>query len=305
MLDSMFPIACVLDTNYLVARLSFIKDLASIMPANVRICVPRIVINELDGLKNNSSTKVRARSASNYILQSLVNDTRKFVGQRLDEVVTSCSTNDDQILDYCIYLKRNGTPNVILLSSDRNLCIKSHLEDIMPFPDFQGNAQDFLLKLNANDYFFDPHTIQLPATAMHAMDIDTDDEIDIPTQKSLMLYDLLSEMNGLLVNGFQLCVQFHRKQSLEPIPSTLEELFQILIANKWGPTIDASVFRIIKDITRSIRIRHTLLTVGDIKNFIEHIYKYLIIFDQCNLTIDKTNIAKQLNTIFIQLDGAQ
>ena len=315
MLDSMFPIAVVVDTNFLVDRLNFIKDLARIMPSNMRICIPRVVIDELDGLKNKSSTQDRARMASNFVLESLISETRKFVGQRVEEMCHFRDNNDDQILDYCIYLKTNGTPNVILLSNDRNLCIKCHLEDIVPFPELHSGAQEFLELLGkghgqsrSHTFHISPRDQQRVAQieVTQPMDIDCDQEIPSLPLESYTLYNLLMELNNLIIASLLICLpKFNRNQSLNSSISTMEDLFQILISNKWGPPVDATMFRVVKDITRSIRTRKVLLTIGDIKSFIECIYQYLGIFDEVGLSQEKSKMTTELNLIYIKLDHVQ
>ena len=316
MLD-MLPTAIVIDTNYLIHRLRFLIELVEILPESVKICIPRVVLSELDGLKNRHSTQDKARAASNFILECLSNHSLHIIVQRAEDILALQATSDDEILDYCKCLKANETPNVFILSNDRNLCIKSHLEDIIPFPEFNGSPTEFLNKLVAEEV---DHTFTAPKSTYRnvdhtkndyvTMEIDSDDGISSTIgQESYPLFILLLEINDFLVSSLSLCIQelVQTLQILSPekFPVTVEELFHLLITNKLGIKIEPSTYRLAKDITRSVRVNKPILTVGDLKRFLETVFDLILsLLDKSGLQSNKEKFKLRLNTLFMKLSRA-
>jgi hypothetical protein len=60
---------------------------------------------------------------------------------------------------------QNVTPNILLLSNDKNLCAKAMLHSIVTFSNFNGTAKDFLETLASEDVtaFFHLKTKQIPS----------------------------------------------------------------------------------------------------------------------------------------------
>ena len=316
MLD-MLPTAIVIDTNYLIHRLIFLIKLVEILPEGVKVCIPRVVLSELDGLKNRPSTQDKARAASNFILECLSINSSHIIVQRAEDILALQATSDDEILDYCKFLKANETPNVFILSNDRNLCIKSHLEDIIPFPEFNGPPTEFLNKLVADEV---DHTFTAPKSTNRNLDysksdyihmeIDSDDGISSTIgHEAYPLFILLLEINDFLVSSLSLCiqklVQTSQIVSPEKFPVTVEELFQIIITNKLEITIEPSTYRLAKDITRSVRVNRPILTIGDLKRFLETVFDLILrLLDKSGLQSNKETVKLRLNTLFMKLSRA-
>ncbi|KAJ3386319.1 hypothetical protein HDU84_001613 [Entophlyctis sp. JEL0112] len=154
--------ACVVvDTNYWISHLEFCAALLKILPASTPVMVPKIVLQELDALKNtspiaNSSRKPRdigylSRQAISLINNAFQSKSHAIIGQRAHESVWTASmtavaseiTNDDRILDYAMYCLQFVTPNVHLLSDDKNLCTKAMIERISSHSNYKGSPESF------------------------------------------------------------------------------------------------------------------------------------------------------------------
>ncbi|KAJ1929125.1 hypothetical protein IWQ60_001433 [Tieghemiomyces parasiticus] len=162
-------VAFILDTNYLLSQLTFLRRLqeTATQRPHVFIIVPWVVIRELDGLKevghgNRSRGSSRddslsssrhesgnvgslARSAIEFIYQGLqppfdsaaapshglAGRRRVLRGQKITECINVERTNDDLILDCCRYFaEARRIPSVVLLSLDKNLCVKAMVHQI-------------------------------------------------------------------------------------------------------------------------------------------------------------------------------
>ena len=123
----------VIDTNVLISSLQNILALIDLgFPyQNGIVYCPEVVFEELDKLKNsdgvNPDRAFRAREAINTIDKCLVNNPR-FCGQsKSDQYFASKipnfvrKTNDDEILQICLYLMAGHKKKVHLLSYDHNL----------------------------------------------------------------------------------------------------------------------------------------------------------------------------------------
>ncbi|OWB81862.1 hypothetical protein B5S33_g482 [[Candida] boidinii] len=143
----------VVDTNFIISHLSLLVELRSLHDKydNIfRIVIPKTVIDELDGLKNvQSSTEYikgthyslasLSRSAIDWIFKNLQKSDEIVKGQKLSERLDRSSVKDDAILDCCLYLKSKNPNNlIILLSNDKNFCIKALTNDILTIS-FQEN----------------------------------------------------------------------------------------------------------------------------------------------------------------------
>ena len=128
----------VIDTNVLISSLHDLLALINFglpyqngIPLNGIVYCPEVVFEELDKLKNsdgvNPDRAFRAREAINAIDKYLVNNPR-FCGQsKSDQYFASKipnfvrKTNDDEILQTCLYLMAGHKKKVHLLSYDHNL----------------------------------------------------------------------------------------------------------------------------------------------------------------------------------------
>ncbi|CAG8445622.1 3683_t:CDS:2 [Ambispora leptoticha] len=154
-----FQSIIVVDTNFLLSHLAFVKSLIyeHAKLNNLVIIVPWIVLQELDGLKgcpkkqhnNNSQPALStlAQTAINFLHNCLLNGQEGVRGQRLDENVDKAEKNDDKILDCCRYFKLEARCPVTLLSNDKNLCVKAMVHEI-PTESYQkkGKGLDGILE---------------------------------------------------------------------------------------------------------------------------------------------------------------
>lgn len=162
---------------------------ASKQESRPTLLIPHIVLGELDGLKNSTrmadhsagtsssssqhSTYRRAqpqtsigslaRAASTWLLSVLpggkgVHEESPVVrGQRLKETLISASDrlyvadNDTRVLDACLFFRSSMEPQtrVILLSDDKNLCLRVKFEDVLAMSlDGIGDPQTLLERLD-------------------------------------------------------------------------------------------------------------------------------------------------------------
>lgn len=154
------------DTNILLRYLPLLRSLVATLASAAdrtagafELCIPHIVVQELDGLKTSTKMTARAllaadaesgstsgqasvgslsRAASNWLLSCLpepgCEGQPTFVrGQRQHESLMprvngrrQSGSNDDEILDVARYWHESGRDaQVVLLSDDRNLCLKA------------------------------------------------------------------------------------------------------------------------------------------------------------------------------------
>ncbi|SCU91262.1 LAFA_0F02740g1_1 [Lachancea sp. 'fantastica'] len=140
------PTAFVIDTNFIISHLGILEDLRALsMQYQHKIVIPRTVVQELDGLKN-ATDRVEssqssshdactigalARKANDWIYTHFSNLDSAVVGQRLNQKLDYSSEKDDAILDCCLYLTSKQNLFVVLMSNDKNLCLKALTEKIL------------------------------------------------------------------------------------------------------------------------------------------------------------------------------
>ena len=120
-----------MDTNFAISHLSIVIGLVDRYDSGkALVLVPWVVIQELDGLKNASSTygqanlSTLARNAVKFIHDCLSKHKIGLRGQKLGECIERHQTGDDAILDCARYWHEKQHVRVVLLSNDRNLCSK-------------------------------------------------------------------------------------------------------------------------------------------------------------------------------------
>lgn len=135
----------VIDTNFVLSNLQVLDDIRKVADKyKLKIIVPITVIRELDGLKK--STKVMdenfpglkgktighlARWANNWLYNELGQGSI-VKGQKPYQKIDKSTIKDDSILDCCIYFKHTNRNNlIVLLSNDKNLCLKALTNDIL------------------------------------------------------------------------------------------------------------------------------------------------------------------------------
>lgn len=137
----------VVDTNFTLSHLNIINNLQELARKyGLVIIIPITVMKELDGLKNSSriaknessetisdqSVGHLARWANDWIYSALAKNDTAVRGQKMRQRLDKSTIKDDAILDCCLYFKENFTNSlVVLLSNDKNLCLKSLANDIL------------------------------------------------------------------------------------------------------------------------------------------------------------------------------
>ncbi|KAJ3234299.1 hypothetical protein HDU81_001512 [Chytriomyces hyalinus] len=155
----------VIDTNAWISHSSFCKRIMHLLPSETPIAIPRVVIRELDGLKGSRimrdspqhDVNKLARFSGDLIYRAFLEKKANVIGQKEGETLYTKDslpegriTNDDWILDYARYLKKHLSPNVFLVSNDKNLCTKAIIESIQTVSNFTGSAESFCTMVGAN-----------------------------------------------------------------------------------------------------------------------------------------------------------
>lgn len=177
----------VVDTNFILSHLTLLNDLELLLHQKYmgayQIVIPKQVVHELDGLKDANKTidskhsiSHLARSAIDWCYLHFHESIPTVAGQRLHERIDKNALKDNAILDCCLYFQNveNGGNNmVVLLSNDKNLCVKALVNNILTISYRSGMtaeliADNVVAELN-NDYssnhitnstFSDIHTYQ-------------------------------------------------------------------------------------------------------------------------------------------------
>ncbi|KAJ3146250.1 hypothetical protein HDU89_006391 [Geranomyces variabilis] len=175
-------LALVVDTNYLISYLSFLKDLMKWIPTpKMLVVIPWVVVKELDSLKEPYKRKVAplaqavkdrvinplntindgatarpsaqdrlqdsARQATNFIQKLQVTKHPGLKGQTsydyLSDVNLSELNNDDRILECARFVRSRIAPNVLMMTNDKNLGVKSRIHGIDVAAHYKKSAQDF------------------------------------------------------------------------------------------------------------------------------------------------------------------
>lgn len=134
----------VVDTNFIISHLKTLESLRELCGSyHHKILIPVTVIHELDGLKNCNtlvhSDKTRleedlailARRGTSWMYEHFANGNSGLQGQLLKQRWNPSVANDDAILDCCKYFKEKMGKFVILMSNDKNLCLKALVEEIL------------------------------------------------------------------------------------------------------------------------------------------------------------------------------
>lgn len=134
----------VVDTNFMLSHLNIIDSLAKLHSKyHHEIIIPITVMKELDGLKSSnrpskddyiiSGTTVGhlARWANAWIYSKLADLDSSVRAQKLRQFIDRDAIKDDAILDCCVYFQEKENALVILLSNDKNLCLKALANDVL------------------------------------------------------------------------------------------------------------------------------------------------------------------------------
>ncbi|KAI8911347.1 PIN domain-containing protein [Powellomyces hirtus] len=149
------------------------------------IVVPYVVVKELDALKEHNKKKFRehteavekrvmgqlntveggivdnrtgvtlgnlARKAVDFLFKKLAAQHRGLKGQSLNDHISDSDIvgqmdNDDKILECCRFVIQRITPKTILMSNDKNLCVKALIHGITTVSNFKHSAESFLAEV--------------------------------------------------------------------------------------------------------------------------------------------------------------
>lgn len=151
----------VVDTNFIISHLDILEELRLLYSTyHHTIMIPRYTIRELDGLKNGNTAKEKknfelkkgrdvgeaARMGNTWIYNHLANMDSGVIGQKLTQRMDINVVKDDAILDCCVYFKERKNCFVILLSNDKNLCLKALTDDILTVSYRDGMTGDLIAK---------------------------------------------------------------------------------------------------------------------------------------------------------------
>lgn len=152
----------VVDTNFLISHLGTLESLRRLGRSfHHQIVLPNTVIRELDGLKNSSkevqlsegteSIGKLARRANDWIYKNLANLNSAVMGQKLGQAINSNCVKDDAILDCGLYFKEKRDCFVILLSNDKNLCVKALTENLLTVTFKKGMTAELIASMTYNE----------------------------------------------------------------------------------------------------------------------------------------------------------
>ncbi|KAF0521893.1 pin domain-containing protein [Gigaspora margarita] len=159
--SSPYSSVVVVDTNFLISHLAFLKMLILEYAKKYKLLViiPWIVLEELDGLKSRSNNSYANSSKSNqpnvanlaqiaisFLHNCLAEKHDGLRGQKIHEKIEKPKNNDDKILDCCRYFQATTRSSIILLSNDKNLCIKAMVHDIHAFSYQKASGLEELLE---------------------------------------------------------------------------------------------------------------------------------------------------------------
>lgn len=155
----------VVDTNFILSHLELLSDLEILLHDKYKgmyqIVIPKQVVHELDGLKeakrmidSTHSIAKLARNAINWCYEHFHDSIPTVTGQRLHERVDKSAEKDNAILDCCLYFQNveNGGGNlVILMSDDKNLCVKSLVNNVLTISYRTGMTAELIAENVVNE----------------------------------------------------------------------------------------------------------------------------------------------------------
>lgn len=171
----------VVDTNFIISHLDILEELRALFSIyHHAIMIPRYTIRELDGLKNGNTVSEKknlalkttrdvgeaARKGNTWIYSHLANMNSGVIGQKLTQRMDINVVKDDAILDCCIYFKERKNCFVILLSNDKNLCLKALTDDILTVSYRDGMTGELIAKTAFEENAFRYGSMNAPQVGM-------------------------------------------------------------------------------------------------------------------------------------------
>ncbi|GMM33722.1 mRNA-processing endoribonuclease [Saccharomycopsis crataegensis] len=153
-----FQIYLVVDTNFFISNLNIVNNLNLLaVRYHYQLIVPEMVIQELDGLKEGKRISrgprgeeikigTLAQRANTWLYNQFAARSSTIRGQTRHEKIDRSLRKDNAIFDCCMYfhdsVKEKGL--VILLSNDRNICVKALMEDVLTVSFVEGINSQFI-----------------------------------------------------------------------------------------------------------------------------------------------------------------
>ncbi|KAL3233205.1 hypothetical protein RNJ44_05121 [Nakaseomyces bracarensis] len=145
----------VADTNFVISHLNTLEELRQLSAQyNHVIVAPLTTIRELDGLKTTDDRNIAklARFGNDWLFRNLGVRDSGIVGQRLKERLDPNAIKDDAILDCCLYFQHKLKHKlVILLSNDKNLCLKALTEGLLTVSFRPGMSANLIAETAYNE----------------------------------------------------------------------------------------------------------------------------------------------------------
>ncbi|KAK9247417.1 PIN domain-containing protein [Lipomyces tetrasporus] len=155
------PVLYVVDTNFVISHLRILEDLVAQHSRFGHLVVfPLTVIHELDLLKTTtrssqpdlqsryqSDISLLARRANDWLFKSLASSEPGIRGQKANEKIKKDVLGDESILDCCKYFQEMRHKAVVLVSNDKNLCVRALVYSIRTVSFVPGlTAREILIR---------------------------------------------------------------------------------------------------------------------------------------------------------------
>lgn len=159
-----FLVYLIADTNVLLSNLTAFQNLTILAKFyGFKIVMPREVTRELDLLKTSSKIDeqgknigLAARKVIKWMFDEFSANSSVIRGQKVDEVLDDQTLNDDSIYDCLMFFKsklpKTGLKDIplrgliVLLSNDKNLCIRALNDSILTITFTQTATSEFFAK---------------------------------------------------------------------------------------------------------------------------------------------------------------
>ncbi|QNP98680.1 Transcriptional protein SWT1 [Yarrowia lipolytica] len=235
----------IIDTNFAISHLSLLKELAALHEQYGHILiVPWAVIKELDGLKNSGKMEYRyqtgavstgdidldlslgqrARMANAWIFEQLGARSQALFGQKVSERLGESTRGDDAILDCCRYFQHKADAFIVILSDDKNLCMKALIHEIMTVSYQERMTAETIARITADEYAKNMGEMMDTDTGPRKFEYIDDPKIESPDQ-------LLPELEKVVFKVLRMAVAFqapnhniHRATSIGSISDIMEQL---------------------------------------------------------------------------------
>lgn len=337
----MSKLFCIFDTNSLLLTQQHLQDgkgekdasmgaflgrlMDDLQDKAIRLLIPQMVLQELDGLKNSKIESAAYQSrCCTAALQTALLQQQQLPGHSVIEIQqkSQCietlgpgDSNDDHILDCCLYWMKYESPYCLLITNDRNLTIKAMAHKILVLDPVSSGCLTssgllgYLYTLTPQHFKKDPTspTMIVDDPLPSASEADNDHLYSMTIDMPAVLYQIYT----ILTHAFSKSLYkkltakgLAEKYSVGPNLLTLEEIFVILqkehgsgfdSPGDYPPYFEKSqltpILMVGKDIDRSVRQNMCTLTKGDLKSFIKKTSDYLFICgnDERTSTMDLLN----------------